>query len=479
MKYLYILCSCLLIALRISGQSYPQFSNLSGREMSHFSSVKSGDYYYYQLTTFPDGIVMYQLDADAAIIDSVSIPNSIGNLVTQQDRLVFSGLEWDGSVFSTTRQVFIEYDAQLNVIQKITGTSLIPAHGLIYQEQTGTQVNTQSGDSHIYRDTVFNFQKYLVVDTPQVFLGIVNVFTKTGLNGSVYNNQSLDINALYNCFFVKNHLIVQGSAYVGPFDPRALLEFNTDGQLVRGIDYDSYGSGQYIEGALGGWHNERFYFTYRGYDPTIPGCPTQNASIDVRDSSWAVLHRFKLPDCGYLVSGKMPFSFDQQDNIWYAAPHESYKKIVLYKFTPDFDITWRREFDFTSEPFFYFPLSQLPTADGGILLNCYRVLNGTRQLLILKIDALGDVVSSQTFPDQSVAVVGPLVFPNPSPGELFLMAPYAATTTVQIARMNGQVCDVLQPRSGMLDLTAYPSGAYVLSVWEGHRFLGSQVVIRQ
>lgn len=478
MKFTFTIFLCLTYCSMTVGQSFPEFSSLSGRAMNHFSSAKAGNAYIYQLNVPPDGIVMYSINEDAELLDSVAVPNSLGDIIGVQDRLFFVGVEWSGSVFSSMRQVFTEYDAQLDIVQKADGVLFQPIYAPIILEQTAAQINTQSGGFSFYNDTLFSFQKYLVVDSPQVFLGTTNVFSKTGTDGTVYANQPLNINAFYNCFFVENRLFVQGSGYVSPFEPRAFLEFDSEGKLVRGTDYDAYDSGSFLDGALGGWHKGRFYLSYLGYDPTIAGCAADNATIDVRDSNWTVLHRFKLPDCGYLVSGKMPFSFDAQDNVYYAAPHESYKKIMVYKFTPDFQLLWKKELDFDNQPEFYYPLSQLPAGDGGILLNCYQTLN-ERKLVIFKISASGDVVSSTHLPGNQE--IGAMVFPNPTSGLLYVAPGFLEATVAQVSTIDGRFIGVFNLQSGLIDLSAYSSGAYSLSLWDmsRQRFLGTQVVVKQ
>lgn len=485
MKYnLITACLCLAGHFGTYAQSYPEFSSLSGRPASYFSSAKTGDSFIYLLSNPPDGIVMYKVDGSARVLDSLPVPNSMGNIFEVQDRLFFAGVEWNGSVFTTMREVFTEYDAQFKVIQKVSGASLQPVHSPIILEQTATLTNIQSGSAHFYNDTLFSFHKYLIVDSPQVFLGIVNVFIKTGIDGKVYVNRPLDINSLRNCFFVGNRLFVQGSAYTGPFVPRALLEFNSEGLLVRGTDYDAYGSGEYLDGALGGWHKGRFYLSYVGYDPTIPGCAADNATIDIRDSSWTVLHRFKLPDCGHLVSGKMPFSFDAQDNVFYAAPHESFRKIMVYKFSPDFQLLWKKELNFEDQAEFFVPLSQLPADDGGTLLNCYQLLNGVQNLVIFKISASGDLVSSTSLPMAGNAdndSGAPAAFPNPTRGLLHIAPGFTTATTAQVSGIDGRFVGVFPLQSGPIDLSAQPPGAYLLSFFDANRqqLPGTRVVLKQ
>ncbi len=460
-------------------QNYPEFSALSGRSANHFSSTAFGKEFIYHLTVPNAGIVLYRVDSRGAILDSVSIPNSMGTLATLKDRLYFSGVEWDSNDLYRMRQVFMEFDTDLNVTRKTTGITLQPFHSPILLEQTESIVNVQSGDLQLYQDTLLAFNKYLLVDSPQVFLGIINLFTKTGFDGTVYAFTPLPINRLINSFFVQNRLYVQGSAEVGPFETRAVLEFDSEGKLLRGIDYDAYGSGDYLQGALGGWHKGRFYFTYRGFDPTLPGCPDDNATIDVRDSAWTIQHRFKLPDCGYLVSGKMPFGFDADDNLTCAAPHESYKKIMVYKYSPDFQAIWKRELNFENESEFYFPLSQHSTEDGGILLNCNRILNGARQLLIFKLSASGDLVSSTHFTRQDQEGMEPLCYPNPTHGPLQLSPGMTDASKVQISTVYGHLAGILNVSAREVDLSEFPPGAYVLSFWNGQHLLGTELVLKR
>ena len=90
-----------------------------------------------------------------------------------------------------------------------------------------------------------------MVDSPLVFQGRRNFFLKMGLDGTVYVKKDLPVNEMYNVFFGNGKLYVQGSTYVSPVVPRALSEFNLNGDLIRGIDYDTWGSGEYLEGSLG------------------------------------------------------------------------------------------------------------------------------------------------------------------------------------------------------------------------------------
>jgi len=314
-----------------------------------------------------------------------------------------------------------------------------------------------------------------MVDSPLVFQGRRNFFLKTGLDGTVYVKKELPVNEMYNVFFGNGKMYVQGSTYVSPFDPRALSEFDSNGDLIRGIDYDSWGSGEFLEGSLGLWHKGRFYLTYVGKNDNLPGCATDNAAIDVRDSSWAVLHRFKLPDCGYRVSGKVPFAFDAQDNVYYAA--QGAQKVIVYKFTPDFQVIWKKELDFSGQPGIIFPATLLTTSDGGVVVNCVEDFSYLR---IFKISPTGDVVSSTSLP-LSKASTGPAVYPNPTVGPLRVLPDFSAAAVAQVTSIDGRLMGVFDLSAQQIDLSAYPSGMYAISLWaEGRRaLLGTEVVVKQ
>lgn len=178
----------------------------------------------------------------------------------------------------------------------------------------------------------------------------------------------------------------------------------------------------------------------------------------------------------------MPFSFDAQDNVYYAAPHESFKKIMVYKFTPDFKPIWKKELDFSNEFSFYFPLSQLPTDDGGILLNCFEKLNAIQNLRIYKISSDGTVVSSTQLPGAMSAAEGPFAFPNPTTGPLTLTPEYAEMTTqAQLSTIDGRDVGFFTVQNGQIDLSAQPAGVYTLTLWDvrQRRVVGSQIVVKE
>ncbi len=486
MKYIFIIHLLLLFFSGAYGQSYPEFSPLSGSIYYNFSTAKAnGGIFYCLRTVVSDSVVKYttyKLNEEGQIIDSVShSPDGIdrwGWISAQEERIFFHGIRWEGSVFTNIRHTVIEYDQQLEQVGETIGASLTPNTGFINFQSTGFITMTQMSDFHLYNDTLLAAYQFLMVDSPLVFQGRRNFFLKTGLDGTVYVKKELPVNEMYNVFFANGKMYVQGSTYVSPFVPRALSEFDSNGDLIRGIDYDSWGSGEFLEGSLGLWHKGRFYLTYVGKNDNLLGCPTDNAAIDVRDSSWAVLHRFKLPDCEYkYVSGKVPFAFDGEDNVYYAARHETFKKIMVYKFTPDFQILWKKELDFSGQPGTIYPATLLATSDGGVLVNC---VEGFTSLRIFKISATGDVVSSTSLP-LSKENTAPVVYPNPTVGPLHVLPDFSSATMAQVTSIDGRPIGRFDLSSQQIDISAYPSGVYVLSLWDAglRRLLGTEMVVKQ
>jgi hypothetical protein len=469
-----------------AAQPYPEFSPLSRSPKYNFSATETnGNLFYCIRSTVGDTMAIYttyKLNTDGQIIDSVShSPDGIdrwGWIAAQEGRIFFHGIRWIGSAFTNIRHTVIEYNQQLEQVGETIGASLTPSTGFIISQSTGFITMTQMADFHLYNDTLLAAYQFLMVDSPFVSQGRRNFFLKTGLDGTVYVKKELPVNEMYNVFFGNGKMYVQGSTYVSPFDPRALSEFDSNGDLLRGIDYDTWGSGEFLEGSLGGWHKGRFYITYVGKDDSLPGCAVDNAAIDVRDSSWTILHRFKLPDCGYgHVSGKTPFTFDTQDNIYYTASDaQTLKKIIIYKFTPDFQVIWNKVLDFSDENGQTIPASLLTTSDGGVVINCM----GLDELKIFKISADGDLVSSTHLP-LSNEITGPMVYPNPTAGSLDVLPDYSVATVAQVTSMDGRVMGVFDLRSQQIDLSAYPTGVYAISLWdEGLRkLLGTEMVVKQ
>ena len=483
MKYTLTVYFLLLFFLGAYGQSYPEFSSLSRQSYLNFSATSTSENLFYCLRTVVGdqvtGHTTYKLNNDAQIMDSVFHSQDgidrWGWIAAQEERIFFHGIRWVGSAFTNIRHTVIEYDQQLEQVGETIGASLTPNTGFIFFQSTGFITMTQMSDFHLYNDTLLAAYQFLMIDSPLVFQGRRNFFLKTGLDGTVYVKKELPVNEMYNVFFGNGKMYVQGSTYVSPFDPRALSEFDSNGDLIRGIDYDSWGSGEFLEGSLGLWHKGRFYLTYVGKNDNLPGCATDNAAIDVRDSSWAVLHRFKLPDCGYRVSGKVPFAFDAQDNVYYAA--QGAQKVIVYKFTPDFQVIWKKELDFSGQPGIIFPATLLTTSDGGVVVNCVEDFSYLR---IFKISPTGDVVSSTSLP-LSKASTGPAVYPNPTVGPLRVLPDFSAAAVAQVTSIDGRLMGVFDLSAQQIDLSAYPSGMYAISLWAAGRrvLLGTEVVVKQ
>jgi len=486
MKYLFILPLLISCFSGAYGQSYAEFSPLSGRSRYNFSAVEvNGSLFYCLRTVVNDSVVRhttYKLQADGQIIDSISNSSDgidrWGWISAQGERIFFHGIRWVGSVYTNIRHSVLEYNQQLEQVGgEIVGTSLTPATAFITYQSTGFITMTQMSDFHLYNDTILTAYQFLMVDSPFVALGRKNFFLKMGLDGTLYVKKEIPVNELYNVFFANNKMYVQGSTYVSPFVPRALSEFDSNGDLIRGIDYDTWGSGEFLEGSLGLWHKGQFYLTYVGKDDNLPGCATDNAAIDVRDSTWAVLHRFKLPDCGYYVSGKTPFAFDTQDNVYYVAlDAQTFRKIIVYKFSPDFQIIWKKELDFSGQPDEIDPATLLTTSDGGLVVNSFK----GSDLSIIKISATGDVVSSTSLP-LSNENMGPVVYPNPTVGPLRVLPAFSAATVAQVASINGRPIGVFDLRTQQIDLSTYPPGVYAISLWDAglQRLLGTELVVKQ
>gem|GEM_PF-3217675 len=70
----------------------------------------------------------------------------------------------------------------------------------------------------------------------------------------------------YQFLMVDSPLVFQGRR-------NFFLKMGLDGDLIRGIDTDTWGPGEFLEGSLGLWHKGRFYLTYVGKNDNLPSGP--------------------------------------------------------------------------------------------------------------------------------------------------------------------------------------------------------------
>jgi hypothetical protein len=154
---------------------------------------------------------------------------------------------------------------------------------------------------------------------------------------------------------------------------------------------------------------------------------------------------------------------------------------MVYKYSPDFQMLWKIALDFADDPLgIYYPLSQEPTPDGGILLNCKYFSSSIQSLVIFRLSPDGVLLSSTQLQATAQANTLPPVFPNPTPGPVNLPAEFPQDLTVQVYRPDGTWISTLEAPNQRIDLSAYPAGAYLLSFWQKGQpnLLSTQVVIK-
>jgi len=81
----------------------------------------------------------------------------------------------------------------------------------------------------------------------------------------------------------------------------------------------------------------------------------------------------------------------------------------------------------------------------------------------------------------NLARAGPLVYPNPTVGPLRVLPDFSAAAVAQVTSIDGRLMGVFDLSAQQIDLSAYPSGMYAISLWaEGRRaLLGTEVVVKQ
>ncbi|MCS6930540.1 MAG: hypothetical protein NZM43_13715, partial [Saprospiraceae bacterium] len=300
--------------------------------------------------------------------------------------------------FYTQRYAAFELNKNLDIIRSFESPLIFrPGKGFNSIAFTSDGSLGPLFDACVYNDTIFMYGRYLMVDSPSVMLGNTQYYFKAHFNGTIYEDAEMPYDWAYNCFFKENNLYVQGSCF-DPTDverPKAVGWYNYRGDWIKGWDFDNSTSGEFPWGACGGFIGKRLFFSYLGRDPNLSGCPSLNVAIDVRDFDFKPLHRFKISQCDYLYSGKMPFAMARDGSIYFRAVHKSYKKFILQKYGRDMELIWSREFEVDND-FFTVPFEMVPSADGGVLMGCYQELNNVRRVHLYKFSPNGDpVVSAQ------------------------------------------------------------------------------------
>ncbi len=480
---LFLSTTCFLVA-----QSPPEFSDLSSRTFTQFTSARFAGSIYYCLPSNDGERQIFQVSQGGEVLDSLSLnfDGLIRNGVVHADdgKLLFIGrstLPFDGTnaieVWLSQQKNVLELSADLEIISE-EFYEVVPIGAGVVVQIANLSTVVMLPEAHTVRnDTLWSVMPFLLSDIENnTILGDQYWFDKVGLDGSIYQNFEMEnVGSYYSAAFADENFYVYGDVGGeviggGIFDTKPVGQYDLNGDLVAAFEYDDQFTAYFGSGSIGQYHEGRLFSAYVAGYATTEGCPDSSVVIDVRTPEFELIQRFKLPDCDLWVSGRKPFAFTE-DGFTYFTVRNYTGSVFLYKFDAEMDLVWSQEYDLPQ----HFPVSLNLTNDGGVILECIESSNTLR---LYKVTGDGDIVSSVKF-NQPLEVER-YFYPNPFRGEVTLAGPLPADETDLFAT------DISEKTYGPLafngthaDLGFLPAGQYVLSLRaENGRILFSQLAVK-
>lgn len=484
MKHILILISVLFCVL--GKAQIPEFSDLSSRTTFFSEFVRTTDSYFLDNIdeTFGFTRKIYKITDQGEVVDSLNMLDfgryHIGKIASIGGRLYFGGVSTDTVSNYSQRYNIIEFDDDLNVVREYRSDILDTLITPLLNTQTTDGTGSILFDFTVFEDTVYAIGGYFQYDTLINFLGANLRYFKANVNGGTYQNRPFN-GFMYNTFFKGNQVYVQGSNNNpnAPWLPPAVGFYDGNGQFVDGWNFDNSTSGEFPWGACGGAIGDRLYFSYLGRDPSLPGCPQQTVAIDVRDTAFQVLHRFKIDECGYNYAGNMPFTEGNDGSIYFQAAHRDYKKFIVKKYTPEMSLIWSEEYDFSATSFFTIPMKLVPAEDGGVIAHCREQLNDFFYVRLYKISPDGEIIATTTLGE--VGIPAPSVLsPNPCRDIVRYMGENTDAMNVEVYSMDGRMAKRIPTMHGEFDMSGLPQGLYSVLMFDGktRKLLHRQTLVK-
>lgn len=487
MRIIFTLMLLLTVSL-LSAQAPPEFSDLSSRTYSNFTSAHFAGSIYYCLPRNDGERQIFRVSQSGQIIDSLSLnfDGLIRSGVVHADdgRLFFIGrstLPFDGTnaleVWLSQQKNVLELSADLEVVSEQFYEVVPLGAGILVQTATlSTAVMLPEGH-HVKNDTVWSLSPYLTFDIDNNFpTGYKYWFDKVGLNGTVYDEFQLEtVGSFFSTAFTEDNFYIYGDVGGevldgGIFNVKPVGQFDLNGNLTATLDYDDVFTAYFGAGSVAQYHDGRIFSAYVAGFASTEGCPDSSVVIDIRTADFDLIQRFKLPDCDLWASGRKPFAFTQ-DGFTYFTVRNFSNSVFLYKFDADFNLVWGKEYDLPQ----HLPVSLNLTDDGGLVLECIENFNTLR---LYKVTGDGDIVSSVKFAQSADA--GRYFYPNPFRGEVTLAGPLPEGRTQLFATdISGKTYGPMPFTGTNADLGFLPAGQYVLSLrGEDGRILFSQLAVK-
>lgn len=483
---LFLLLSCIFVSAQ---DNLTLFSEASNMPIGNSKVVKLPKGFVINIKRYgidPPPDIFIKLTELGEIQDSINMESDdeyiFGDIIANNDYFYNIGLLWDKGTFYTQRYFAREYSSDLELLREFQGPiNLDHSKGVFRSYQTSDGHANRMYDYHIFNDTIFGYGDYLVVDSPNVIQARGNFYFKGNMNGQVYHEKTIPSVQLYNSFFLESNMYVQGSV-TDPNDagrPKSVGLYDHNGEWINGWDFDDAQSGAFPWGAVGGIIGDRLYFSYLGRDPTMDGCTEKNVAIDVRTPDFELIKRFKIDECGYLYAGNMPFAADSAGNIYFQAISESYKTLLVQKYSPELDLIWSNTYSFDEDEFFFIPRQIFALDDGSVLLHVNREVNGRERIELYKITQ-DSIVSSQELYREGEPE--PMVLtPNPVINQAKYIGPHSQPLVAEIYSISGVVQQRTSFDGDILNMSDLPGDLYRVNIKDAttDELLHRQTVVKQ
>lgn len=463
-----ILCN---LQFNVTAQSIPEFSSLSG-DVTFFSEFIEHDNEYYLMNLFSNPefkAQIYKISEDATVLDSINVREELnffaGTIKSIENKLYLGGIK---SEPNSQRYIIVELDSDFSILEKYESPLFDTLISPTVNGGTSEGNFNRLFDFSVLQDTAYFMGSYFLFDTLNNLIGTQQRYAK-----ALMVENSLDVlierpvaGIVYNIFFSENQFYMQGSNQEGPpFMAPSVGLYDGNGNYVEGWDFDGVLSGAFPWGSSGGIIDDRLYFSYRGDDQTLSGCADQTATIDIRDTDFNVIERFKIDECDHNFAGNMPYTKGVDGSIYFQAKNKLLNKTLVKKFTSDLSLIWSKEYDFTANGNLtsMLPLKMVPTQEGGVILHAQEAYSFVR---LFKISPDGDIISSISF-DNVDNKSSSNFFPNPFYDKLNYKGDQSETLKASIYNINGKF---IQRRidGNVLDVSDLPSGVYSIIVYDAN-----------
>jgi hypothetical protein len=460
-----------------SAQMIPtEFTYLSGGTIHHANIDKLGDKFVLNITYKREGSEslgrnkIYQIFQNGLVSDSIDLHNGgtwhNGVHRAIDSRLYYFGVTSKTGQDYTERYSVFELNSQLNKIRSFESAAFSTLRGLVTNTQNSYGYVDRAYDFTMLNDTIYSIGKYFLVDSPLVILGVKTIFFKASMKGKTYLDKAINAE-IKNCFFHKNKFYIQGIV-ANPDNPGLaypMAQFNHEGNLVKGYTFDKEPLGFPYAGC-GGAIDDLLYLSYVSEDATQKGCKQNNVCIDIRDTNFVCLYKFKIDECDYLYSGRLPFAKGKDGSIYFQAVHKDYKSMILKKYSPDMQPIWSKVYDFPDDSLYTIPIEILPTDDGGVLMHHQQRVNATTLIRLYKVSPDGDIVSSTVFGGANKPKKETVLSPNPCTDRVTYTGAHGGALTALVYDMNGVSHGEMTSVSGAFDTSKLPSGVYQVALFD-------------